>query len=187
MVVKGSQKEASIYQVKVRLLGVLPPVWRRFLVDDGVSLGTLHDIIQIVMGWDGCHLHFFTIGETEYGDPRQVDDVKNENSAKLKKLITEPGMKIFYEYDFGDRWIHSIIFEKVLPPEQGMDYPVCIAGKRACPPDDCGGPWGYGHFLEAISNPEDPEHEEMLEWAGGGFDPGAFDIKRVNNALKYLK
>jgi hypothetical protein len=80
-----------------------------------------------------------------------------------------------YVYDFGDDWVHKVVVEKVLPADPRISYPVCVAGKRACPPEDCGGVWGYREFLAAISDPDHPEHEEMLEWVGGAFDPEEFD------------
>lgn len=188
MVVKGRRKGVSIYQVKVRLTGISPPIWRRFLVADETTLGILHHILQIVMGWDDYHVHRFVIGETEYGAPGFMSaGMKNENMARLDKVVTGPGMKMYYEYDLGDHWIHEIIFEKSMPPEQGVDYPVCIEGERACPPEDCGSTMGYKHFIEVISNPEDPEYEEMLEWVGGPYDPEAFDLEEVNDVLRNLK
>jgi hypothetical protein len=89
-----------------------------------------------------------------------------------------------YEYDFGDSWRHEILVEKVLAPEAGGRYPQCVAGKRACPPEDCGGVWGYERFLEVIKDEDDPEHEETLEWAGGSFDPEAFSVEEANEALQ---
>lgn len=188
MAAKGLRTKTSIYQVKVRLLGVKPPVWRRFIVPGEITLGMFHNILQVVIGWENYHAHFFRVGETEYGPPQlDIDGMKNENRARLNNIVTGPRMKIYYEYDLGDGWLHSIIFEKFLQPEPGSDYPICIAGKRACPPEDCGGPGGYEHFLEVMGNPDDPEHEDMLFWAGEEFDPEAFDIDRVNQALRRLK
>jgi hypothetical protein len=188
MVVKGSRKGVTIYQAKVTLMGVSPPVWRRFLVADEATLGILHHILQVVMGWDDYHVHLFKVGDAEFGAPGFMSrGMKNENGARLSKVVTGMGMKMYYLYDLGDRWLHEVVFEKSMPPEQGMNYPVCIEGKRACPPEDCGGPGGYEHFLEVIGNPEDPEHEEMLEWAGGEFDPEAFDMDEVNDVLSHLR
>jgi hypothetical protein len=95
--------------------------------------------------------------------------------------------KCLYEYDFGDSWEHEVLVEKILPREQGKRYPVCLTGKRACPPEDCGGIWGYAEFLEAINDPQHPEHEEMREWVGGEFDAEAFDPDEVNRELQRLK
>jgi hypothetical protein len=92
-----------------------------------------------------------------------------------------------YEYDFGDGWEHRILVEKILPLEPGRAYPVCIKGRRACPPEDVGGTWGYAAFLDAIGDPEHPEHDSYLEWIGGEFDPEAFDLDEVNDALSELR
>ena len=92
-----------------------------------------------------------------------------------------------YEYDFGDQWMHQLIVEERFPPEQGVKYPICVAGQRACPPEDCGGPWGYSDFVEAISNPDHRGHEEMLEWVGGEFDPERFDLESVNKKLRRMR
>jgi Plasmid pRiA4b ORF-3-like protein. len=98
-----------------------------------------------------------------------------------------PKDKFRYVYDFGDDWRHDIVVEKVLDPDEGIKYPVCIGGKRNCPPEDVGGPWGYEDFLEAIQDPQHPEHESMLEWVGGSFDPEEFSIDEVNDMLKMIK
>jgi Plasmid pRiA4b ORF-3-like protein len=118
----------------------------------------------------------------------EVDDwgpkVKNEKRVRLSALSLEPKRKFTYEYDFGDSWQHEILVEKVLAPEAGARYAQCIGGKRACPPEDCGGVWGYERFLEVIKDEDDPEHEETLEWAGGPFDPEAFSVEEANEALQ---
>ncbi len=176
---------SAIYQLKVTLKDSKPPIWRRILVPDSVSLYQLHNILQIVMGWEDYHLHQFLIGDEYYGNPEddEMGEMKNEKRFRLKQFVTGKGFKFFYEYDFGDGWEHVIQVEAVLPVEEGRQYPVCVEGKRACPPEDIGGVWGYEDFLEAISNPEHPEHDEMLEWYGEDFDPEFFDVEEVNLGL----
>ncbi|NTV64391.1 MAG: plasmid pRiA4b ORF-3 family protein [Oscillochloris sp.] len=176
---------ARIYQLKITLKDSKPPIWRRVEVSDSVTLGKLHDIIQTAMGWGDCHLHMFTLGLVSYGvpDPSYDEDVRDERRAKLNQLLTEPKQKLSYEYDFGDSWTHVVLLEQVREPEPGVRYPRCTAGKRACPPEDCGGIWGYADFVEAVTDPEHPEHDELLEWAGGEFDPELFDLDEVNAAL----
>ncbi len=173
-----SETEAQIYQIKVTLEGSKPPIWRRLLVPGDVTLAQLHDIIQIAMGWEGYHLHQFIVGDTYYGEPHPDYEpwleMRDERRVRLHQIAPREGMKFRYEYDFGDGWMHQILVEKILPPEPGKVYPVCIKGKRACPPEDVGGIWGYYDFLEAIRNPEHPEHADYLEWIGGEFDPEAF-------------
>lgn len=138
-----SKSEASIYQIKVALRHIAPPVWRRIEVPGNIKLGQLHDIIQIVMGWTDSHLHAFHVGRVTYGvpDPDALVDMEmeNERNVRLNQIAAE-GDKLIYEYDFGDGWEHELGIEKIFPAEKGKRYPRCIAGKRACPPEDCGGP-----------------------------------------------
>ncbi|MCC7106094.1 MAG: plasmid pRiA4b ORF-3 family protein, partial [Chloroflexi bacterium] len=148
-----------------------------------------HDVIQEAMGWSQSHLYMFDADGEEYGepDPDQFGlPVRSARGTALRRMAPEPGDRFTYEYDFGDDWRHRIVVEKVLPPERGVVYPRCLAGRRACPPEDCGGIWGYEEFLEAIRDPDHEEHEAMLEWVGGAFDPEAFDLKTVNETLANL-
>lgn len=181
----------EIYQLKITLREVRPPIWRRVLVSDATTLQHLHWIVQVAMGWTNSHLHQFIIDDEYYSQKDfELDDwgheVKNENRVRLAALSLAPKRKFTYEYDFGDGWEHEILVEKVLAPEAGVRYPQCVAGKRACPPEDCGGTWGYKRFLEVIRDENDPEHEEMLEWAGGSFDPEAFNLEEVNQELQSI-
>ena len=174
-----------IYQIKVTLKGSKPPIWRRILVASDTRLGKLHRILQDVMGWTDSHLHQFIVGQTYYGvpDPDFDLDVRSERTVPLNRVLQEPKDKIIYEYDFGDSWEHELLLEKVLPPDPEARYPLCLTGKRACPPEDCGGVWGYAEFLEAITSSEHEEHETMLEWIGGRFDAEEFDVDEVNSSL----
>ena len=113
-------------------------------------------------------------------------DVKDEARVKLGQIVSDVKDRFVYEYDFGDGWEHLAVVEKVLPPEKGARYPICLTGKRACPPEDVGGIWGYYDFLQAIHDPEHSEHDEMLESIGGSFDPDAFSVEAVNQRLSYL-
>jgi hypothetical protein len=106
-------------------------------------------------------------------------------TLKLFRLV-EQGDRLVYVYDFGDGWTHDITVEKVLAAQPGIGYPRCVSGRRACPPEDVGGPWGYGEFLTAINDPGHAEHEQFLEWVGGGFDPDEFDLDEVNEALEAM-
>jgi hypothetical protein len=110
----------------------------------------------------------------------------NERRFKLYQIAPAGGARFRYEYDFGDGWLHQVTVEKVLPADPEMRLPLCLKGKRACPPEDVGGVWGYENFLEAIRDPDHPEHDEYLEWVGGEFDPESFDIDDVNAALRGL-
>lgn len=188
MAPRKQSKSQSVYQLKITLKSTRPPIWRRVLITSETTLGKLHQIIQETMGWSDYHLHSFLIQGEEYGQPMPEEDVDvhNEQSVKLSRVVMREKFKFVYTYDFGDSWDHEIVVEKVLPLDPQMSYPVCLTGKRACPPEDCGGVWGYTSFLEAIQDPSHSEHESMLEWVGGEFDPDAFDLDRVNQLLKQI-
>jgi Plasmid pRiA4b ORF-3-like protein len=177
--------EARVYQIKVTLTGVSPPIWRRLLVSSSTSLKQLHDILQTAIGWTDSHLHQFIARGQRYGrpDPELDVDVINEARVSLGQILRREKEWMSYEYDFGDGWTHKIVLEKVLTSSGGQAIPSCTAGSRSCPPEDCGGTWGYEEFLKAIGDPTHPEHDEMVEWIGGDFDPEHFDIAEVNALL----
>lgn len=183
-----AKKAAShVYQIKVTLEGVRPAVWRRLLVPSSISLETFHDVLQIAIGWTDSHLHQFEARGQFYGvlDPELEFDAptKDEARVRLDDILKKEKDSMRYEYDFGDSWNHKIVLEKVLAPAGGVVVPSCIGGARACPPEDCGGIWGYAEFLKVIRNPSHAEHDEMLEWAGGSFDAEHFDAREVNKLL----
>ncbi len=182
-----SKAAGKVYQLKITLKDIKPPIWRRVLVPD-CSLAKLHEVIQAAMGWENYHLYDFEVGGQHYTDPRGTDDLDMEDAsrAKLSQIATREKAKLRYTYDFGDNWQHEVLVEKILASEEGKVYPVCIAGKRACPPEDVGGPWGYMEFAEAIKDPEHERHEEFIEWRGE-FDPEAFDLDAVNEGLRRLR
>lgn len=171
----------NIYQFKITLIGSKPPIWRRIQVQD-CTLDELHGHIQNAMGWENCHLHQFDIKGKYYGDPELLQDYTCGDSTmtNLSQILPSTGkrFKFKYEYDFGDCWKHEILFERTLPANPEAIYPLCVAGARACPPEDCGGLSGYSYLIEAILDPEHEEHEIMLDWVGGQFDPEEFDTKR---------
>ena len=186
-----SPKSEQVYQIKVTLDDTHPPIWRRILVPGEMTLFKLHYVLQATMGWEDYHLHQFIIDQEYYGDP--ADDeygdlkTKDEKEYPLNQIVTGEGFQCTYEYDFGDGWMHTLFVEKILHPEEGKRYPVCVAGKRACPPEDVGGTFGYEEFLEAIRDPEHEEHDEYLMWVGGEFDPQAFNLEEVNQLLIQLE
>lgn len=184
-----SKGKPPIYRIKIMLRHVAPPVWRRMEVSAGTKLGKFHRILQAAMGWTDAHLHAYRVGEARYGvpDPDFPDDeTVNERNVRLDQIAGE-GDKLIYEYDFGDGWEHELKIEKVFPAESAVHYPRCTGGSRACPPEDCGGPPGYEHLLEALRDPKHEDHEEMREWIGGDFDPEAFDLGEVNQGLWRMK
>ena len=177
--------DQDIYQIKVTLTGIDPPIWRRLLVRSKMTLGKLHRVIQIAMGWDDCHLHCFSAKGQVYEDlsmnPESAS--RDEDKTKLKQVLQKEKDFMIYEYDFGDSWEHEILLEKILPSQPRKKLPVCTGGERACPPEDCGGIWGYQELLEAFEDPSDPEYEELIEWVGEDFDPEEFDPDLVNKQL----
>jgi len=179
----------EIFQLKITLRGAKPPIWRRVQVPGGFTLNKLHHVIQKAMGGEDGHLHQFIVGPEYYGvpDPNDFHDVLDERKYALNRTAPQETMKFVYEYDFGDSWEHVIVVEKILRPERGVKYPLCIAGRRACPPEDVGGVWGYEDFLEVLRDPKHDEHEMLLEWIGGAFDPEAFDLETINQALARIR
>lgn len=177
-----------IYQIKITLKHSRPPIWRRIQVTGDTKLGKLHRILQVAMGWTDSHLHAFRARGMDYGvpDPEFPGDTKNERNVRLDRIADE-GDTLIYEYDFGDGWEHELKVEKVMPAAPGARYPLCLAGKRACPPEDCGGIPGYEHLLEVFSNPAHEEYHDMQDWLGGELDPEAFDLNEVNDALQGVR
>ena len=184
------KKYDQVYQFKITLKGTKPPIWRRILVPETYTFWDLHVAIQDAMGWDDYHLHEFTLlspktgRKVKIGIPSDEDadfgwEVLAEWNQKIAHYFSLDNSKADYVYDFGDGWEHSIKLEKILPRETGVAYPRCIGGKRACPPEDCGGIGGYAEFLEAIGDPANELHEDMLDWVGGSFDPDDFDPNDV--------
>lgn len=177
----------KVYQFKITLIDSEPLIWRRFQVQD-CSLDKFHEHIQTAMGWTNSHLYQFQIKGKEYGDPELLDDDESldSTSINLSQVLPKTGKKLtfLYLYDFGDGWEHELLFEGNPSVDDKAKYPLCLEGERACPPEDCGGVWGYGDFLEAIRDPKNEEHETALEWVGGRFDPEDFDPKQTTKAMR---
>jgi len=180
-----------LYQFKITLKEIEPPIWRRIQVKD-CSLDELHEHIQTAMGWTNSHLHQFEIKGERYGDPELLledygddQEVINSLETKISQIVPKNGkqFRFGYEYDFGDDWIHEVLFEGCPKAEKGTRYPVCLEGKRACPPEDVGGPYGYQEFLEALADPKHEQHEEFMEWRGR-FTPEKFDAKAATKAMQ---
>ncbi len=175
-------------QFKVALRYIRPPIWRRMVLPDNFTLGQLHDVIQVTMGWDNCHMHAFRFGEVQYTSQAASAmgemDMENEETVFLSRMITRPKQKFIYEYDFVDSWEHEVVVEKIVPTAPQTKYPVCLGGARACPPEDCGSFPGYMNILEALKAPKKTaEQKELLEWVGDGYDPERFDLEAVNRQL----
>ncbi len=184
-------RPAPVYQIKVGLRGAKPPISRRLEVPADISLARLHIIIQVAFGWDDSHLHVF---ETPYGSFGTTDAQlghRAEAPVTLEQVAPAVNSKIRYTYDFGDDWEHDILVEKVFDRNETTAYPRCTSGRRAAPPEDCGGIWGYAELVEILNDPDHPEHQDRLEWLGldnpAGFAPDRFDAQAVTRALSALR
>jgi hypothetical protein len=186
----NTTKQPLIYQLKISLKGSRPPIWRRVQLPGDISLLKLHFIVQIAMGWTNSHLHEFIISNQYYGDPRDDEwgsrGVRDETEYLLEQVVHDKGVRFEYRYDFGDGWQHTIQVEDILEPNAERDYPACLNGRRACPPEDVGGIGGYAYFLEAIQDPQHAENEAYLAWIGGEFDPEAFELEQCDAELRNI-
>jgi hypothetical protein len=184
---KKSDRPAPVYQIKVGLRGATPPIWRRLEVPADISLARLHTVIQIAFGWDDSHLHVFETLYGSFGSGNADLGHRPETPVTLEQVAPAVNSKLRYTYDFGDDWDHDILVEKVLDPGETAGYPRCTGGRRAAPPDDCGGIWGYAELVEVLRDPTDQEHNDRLEWLGldtaAEFDPDRFDAEAVTRAL----
>jgi hypothetical protein len=182
-----------LFQFKITLLDTEPAIWRRIEVED-CDLADLHDHIQAAFGWEDYHMHQFEIAGERYGpmpdegfglpyDPEL--NMLDETGVMLGDLLPKSRKRPrwIYEYDFGDGWRHEIAFEGYPEREKGKKYPLCAEGARACPPEDCGGPWGYADLLEALADPQHERHEEFMEWCGS-LDPEAFDPAKATRQMR---
>jgi len=191
---KKSAPSAPIYQIKLTLKGSKPAIWRRVLVPADIPLDFLDHLIQAAMGWTNSHLHQFIIGTgaaTRYLGSHEYDlpefEIEDETEFSLANLAPAPKNKFQYEYDLGDSWLHEILVEKILPPDPAMRHPVCTAGKNACPPEDCGGIYGYYDVLKALADPKHLDHDSWSEWMNRDFDPAEFSMDAVNSKLKRIQ
>ncbi|MCF8371858.1 MAG: plasmid pRiA4b ORF-3 family protein [Bacteroidales bacterium] len=177
----------SIYQIKISLIGSKPPIWREVLVPSNILMPDLHDVIQITMGWSNSHMHQFVKDRQFFGPPLDDDDWGSDtidyNKYKLDLFLKKEKDKLVYEYDFGDSWRHDIVLQKILPYDAKQPLPFCIKGKNNCPPEDCGGVWGYADMLEILKDPKHEEYDDYLDWLGEDFDPEYFDVDEVNDHL----
>jgi len=188
-----TKKALNVYQFKISLLEVKPPIWRRIQVVENYTFWDLHVAIQDAMGWTDSHLHEFNIINPNttknmvIGFPDELAGFINEDrivlagwEQSISDFFSLDNPKAKYDYDFGDDWQHEIVLEKILPIESKVKYPRCLEGGRACPPEDCGGIWGYSELLEILVDPKHPDYQERIEWLGGEFHPESFDIKKVH-------
>jgi len=175
-----------LYELKVQLQEIEPPIWRVLRVPSRTSLSKLHKVLQRAMGWENYHLYLFKVEGKRYGEPSTEWDIEVLDSRKmtLEKIFSGGRTSFLYEYDLGDSWMHEITLLGTLEGEERLG---CTAGARACPPEDCGSPPGYYELLVALSDPDHEEHDSMVEWVGGKYDPNAFDVEAVDRSLKRLR
>lgn len=181
--------QPSIHTIKVSLRYLKPPVWRRLQVASTTSLAQLHHIIQAAMGWYDCHLHQFEVDDRSYADPgHQLDETADEARLTLARMPV--GQRFAYWYDFGDDWWHDIQVEAIDRADPALTYPRCVTGRRACPPEDCGGPWGFEELIRALGDAKHPHHDMDPDWmqelGQSGYDPAHFDLDEINEALARL-
>ena len=189
----GGMTADQIARLAIALDEVEPPVRRRIEVPLAIRLDRLHQVLQIVMGWENCHLYEFRIGrDIAYGVPDPHGDFlgssrRPASKATLAQLLAQARNNTFkYVYDFGDDWQHTVTLEAIGAPEPEVVYPRLLSAKGRCPPEDIGGPWGYAEYLEAMADPHHERHAEMLEWCGPDFDPNTVDEAALRKQLNRL-
>lgn len=190
----GRRGGPATYELHVLLRETDPPIWRRLQVPGNANLGWLHAVLQVAMGWTNSHLHQFICGEHSYAAPSDVEECEggppllDERKPTVAEVLPNVGDRLVYEYDFGDSWQHTVTVEEILPASSRTPPSAeCVAGARACPPEDCGGVSGHDQLLKALQNRKHPEHRSMKEWLGRPFDAEQFDSAVVSKWLRKLK
>jgi len=180
-------KKPDIYQIKIKLSAITPAIWRRLMVPNDLFLHDLHKVIQTTMGWENAHLHQFKKNNRVLGfandEPELSDRFIDYTSIRLMDILKNLGDSMEYIYDFGDYWQHEIILEDIHLPDKEIYYPICIEGKRNCPPEDCGGPSGYHEVIKAFNHPGLPNREDILNWIEEDWNPEEFDLDYTNSLL----
>ena len=178
----------TVHRLKVTLRQVKPPVWRRIEVRSDMQLSELSDVLEAAMGWLGGRLHAFEADGVLYEIPDDESfgfrPTRDERKARLGVVLPAVTSKMRWDYDFGDGWEHDVLVEAIEPVRGGVAYPICLGGKRACPPEDCVGPWGYSNLLHVLADPGHQDHEELTDWLGAGFDPEAFDVAEATDMMR---
>lgn len=172
----------TIHRIKLTLRGIKPPIWRRIEVASDTTLGDLAPVLEAAMGWLGGHLHMFEINGVTYGtpDPDWDTDDLDENKYRLGDVLPTVGAKMTWDYDFGDGWQHNVLVEAIEPAATDVLYPRCLAGKRACPLEDCGGPPGYADILTVIADPSNPANADLRDFVPLDYDSEHFDVAETD-------
>jgi hypothetical protein len=181
-----SKSPPPLFQLKITLIGIDPPIWRRVQVPSPISLCCLHSAFQVVMGWTDSHLHQFEKDGKNWGVPEWEFDLIDESRTQLAKVLRSEGESMTYLYDFGDNWRHEVMLEKIIPATTASKTPVCLGGDRRCPREDVSGVLGYQEFLDAITDPAHKDYERLVTWAGGHF-LDQFDVKAANETLSRMR
>jgi hypothetical protein len=180
--------QMKLLDLKIRLLDVRPPIWRRVLLSPELTLAKLHRVIQVAMGWEDAHAYRFHAGGLFYSDPRLELEDGSLDARKIRvgEVFRAKGDRISYEYDFGDDWRHEVLCEEILESDERAPYASCIGGSRACPPEDCGGPPEYAELLQTLKSKSHPGHNEAVGWVGPRFDAETFSVELANSQLSKL-
>ena len=186
-----AKAKPSIYQLKITLLGIDPPIWRVIQLPSSFKLCCLHSALQVVMGWTDSHLHQFEKDGKNWGIVQlhedEKDDVVDDGSVTIGDVLKSEGESMNYQYDFGDNWRHEVVLEKMIPVNDVVKIPICFGGARRCPPEDVGGVSGYERFLEVIFEPGHEDFEHYRQWAGNAVHAEEFDLKAVNDVLDRMR
>lgn len=178
----------TVHTLRISLLDVTPKVWRLLRVPSAITLAVLHGVFQVALGWENYHLHEWRVGDLTFGPPDEEDwgDPLGDESSMTLTDVAPLDSSLIYAYDMGDGWEHLVEVVSI-DPYEGTVRPVeVLDGARAVPPEDCGGPSGYEHLLDALADPDDPEHDELLAWVGDTLDPERFDRREINFQLEGL-
>ncbi len=179
---------STTHTLKVTLRGVRPPIWRRIEVSSDLTLAELSNVLEAAMGWMGGHLHGFDVDGVIYQSSQlespHFRETRNESEHRLGAVLAARKAKMRWDYDFGDGWQHSIVVEAIGPANSQVTYPRCIGGRRACPPEDCGGVWGFEDLLAAIEDPAHPRHDELQDWLPIDYDPSQFDADETTEYMR---
>ena len=185
----GAKKTAEkVFVLRLTVAGCTPRIWRRLVVRETMWLSRLHDAIHVAFEWFDYQTHVFTVDEQRYGNPFRKDEmiIEDDRDVALADLDLGSRDKIVYHYHFGEGWEVEIRVEKTATVEKGAAYPLCLAGERAGPPEDCGGLDAFHDMLACIKEPNTDLGREWLEWLGPAYDPEACDLEKINKALKKL-
>jgi hypothetical protein len=179
---------STVHRLKATLQGTKPPIWRRVEVGSDITLAELSGVLEAAMGWLGGHLHGFDVNGVQYQQPDLEDGMfeppEDETKHRVGEVLADTDAKMRWDYDFGDGWEHKIEVEAIEPQDPTIAYPRCITGRRACPPEDCGGIWGFAELLDAIADKTHPRHDELSEWLPIDYDPSHFAAAEITNDMR---